>query len=110
MYQALCSLHALPNLLLKHRKLNALPKVTQLLGFPGGSVVKNPPANKRRRRRRSFDPQVRRIPWRRKWQTTLVFLPGKSHGQRNLADYSSWGYKGSDTTERPNTHTHTART
>ena len=107
MCQALCSLHALPNLLLKHRKLNALPKVTQLSGFPGGAVVKNPPANKRRCRRCSFDPWVRKIPWRRKWQPTLVFLPGKSHRQRNLAGYSSWGYKGSDTTERPNTHTHT---
>ena len=33
------------------------------------------------------------IPWRRKWQSTLVFLPGKSHGQRNLAGYSLWGRK-----------------
>ena len=107
MCQALCSLHALPNLLLKHRKLNASPKVTRLLGFPGGAVVKSPPANKRRCRKCSFDPWVRKIPWRRKWQPTLVFLPGKSHRQRNLAGYSSWGYKGSDTTERPNTHTHT---
>ena len=29
--------------------------------------------------------------WRRKWQPTPVFLPGKSHGQRNLAGYSPWG-------------------
>ena len=28
------------------------------------------------------------IPWRRKWQLSLVFLPGKSHGQRSLVDYS----------------------
>ena len=39
---------------------------------------------------------------RRKWQPTQVFLPGKSHGQRSLADYSPWGRTESDTTE----HTH----
>jgi len=33
------------------------------------------------------------IPWRRKWQPTPVFLPGKSHGQRSLASYSPWGNK-----------------
>ena len=37
-----------------------------------------------------FDPWVRKIPWRRKWQPTPVLLPGKSHGQRSLVDYSSW--------------------
>ena len=38
--------------------------------------------------------------WRRKWQLTLVFLPGKSYGQRSMAGYSPWGYRESDTTER----------
>ena len=38
-------------------------------------------------------------PWRRKWQPTPVFLPGKSHGQRNLVGYNTWGCKESDTTE-----------
>ena len=38
--------------------------------------------------------------WRRKWQPTPVFLPGKSHGQRSLAGYSPWGHKELDTTER----------
>ena len=33
----------------------------------------------------SFDPWVRKIPWRRAWQPTPVFLPGESHGQRSLA-------------------------
>ena len=37
--------------------------------------------------------------WRRKWQHTPVFLPGKSHGQRNLEGYSAWGPKESDMTE-----------
>ena len=31
--------------------------------------------------------------WRRKWQPTPVFLPGKSHGQRSLVGYSPWGHK-----------------
>ena len=38
--------------------------------------------------------------WRRKWQPTPVFLPGKSHGLRNLVGYSPWGHKELDTTER----------
>ena len=44
-------------------------------------------------------------PWRRKWQPTPVFLPGKSHGQRSLAGYSSRGHKESDTTEQLNSKT-----
>ena len=47
-----------------------------------------------------FDPWVGKIPWRRAWQPTPVFLPGESHGQRSLAGYSPWGRKESDTTER----------
>ena len=38
-------------------------------------------------------------PWRREWQCTLVFLPGESHGQRNLVGYNPWGHKESDMTE-----------
>ena len=34
-----------------------------------------------------------KIPWSRKWQPTLVFLPEKSHGQRNVVGYSPWGHK-----------------
>ena len=41
-----------------------------------------------------------KMPWRRKWQPTLVFLPGESHGQRGLAGYSPWGRKESDSTEQ----------
>ena len=41
------------------------------------------------------------ISWRRKWQPTPVFLPGKSHGQRSLVGYNLWGLKESDVTERP---------
>jgi len=38
-------------------------------------------------RRQEFDPWVRKIPWRRKWQTTPVFLSGESQGLRSLAGY-----------------------
>ena len=41
-------------------------------------------------RRWGFSPWVGKIPWRRKWQPTPVFLPGESHGQRSLAGYSPW--------------------
>ena len=44
-------------------------------------------------RRLRFNPWVRKIPWRRKWQPTPVLLPGKSHGQRSLMGYSPWGCK-----------------
>ena len=43
---------------------------------------------------------VGKIPWRRKWQPTPVFLPGESRGQRSLRGYSPWGCKKSDTTEQ----------
>ena len=46
-----------------------------------------------------FDPWVRKIPWRRKWQPSPVFLPGESHGW-SLAGYSPWGRKKLDMTER----------
>ena len=45
------------------------------------------------RRRPGFDPWVGKIPWRRKWQPTPVFLPGKSHGRRSLIGYRPWGAK-----------------
>ena len=61
-------------------------------------MVKNQPTSAGDRCRRcEFDPCVGKIPWRRKWQPTLVFLPGKSHGQRSLAGYSLWGRKELDT-------------
>ena len=40
-----------------------------------------------------FDPQVEKIPWRREWQPTPVFLSGKFHGQRSLAGYSPYCHK-----------------
>ena len=55
-------------------------------------------------RNRRFDPWIAKIPWRRKWQPTPVFLPGKFHGQRSLVGYGPWGHRESDTTEH-STHT-----
>ena len=53
---------------------------------------------------------VRKIPWRREWQPTSVFLPGKFHGQRSLVGYGQWGRKQLDRTEGlTHTHTHTHR-
>ena len=72
------------------------------MGFLRGLAGKNPPPNTGRhagRRRCGFDPWVRKIPWRRKWQPTPVFLPGKFHGQRSLAGYSLCDHKKPDTTE-----------
>ena len=69
------------------------------MGFLGDSVVKNLPAKKKKKestcqcRRRGLDPWVAKIPWRRKWQPTPVFLPEKSHGQRRLAGDSPQGHK-----------------
>ena len=46
-----------------------------------------------------FDPWIRKIPWRKAWQSTPIFLPEESHGQRSLVGYSPWGHKELDTTE-----------
>ena len=56
-------------------------------GFQVALVGKNPPANVGHRRGR-FSPWVGKIPWRRAWQLTPVFLPEESHGPKNLAGYS----------------------
>ena len=62
-------------------------------------MAKNSPANAGRHKRCRFNPWVKKVPWRKAWQPTLVFLPGESHGQRSLAGYSPWACKELDTTE-----------
>ena len=57
-----------------------------------------------RHKREGFDPWVRKIPWRRKWQPTPVFLPGKFHGQRRLVGHSTQGHTELDMTEQLSTH------
>ena len=69
--------------------------------------VKNLPANAGRCKRRGFNPWVGKIPWRRKWQPTPVFLPGEFHGQRSLVGYSPWCHTvGHDWSNLAYTHTH----
>ena len=53
-------------------------------GFPGGTVGKESACQRRRHKMSKFNPWVGKIPWKRKWQSTPVLLPGKSHGQRSL--------------------------
>jgi len=61
-------------------------------------TVKNLPA--------MWETWVGKIPWRRAWQPTPVFLPGESHGQRSLVGYSPWSLKESDTTDQLSTAQH----
>ena len=67
-------------------------------GLPGWLSGKEPTCQCRRLKRRRFHPWVGKIPWRRTWQPTPVFLPRKSSGQRSLVGYSPWGGKESDAT------------
>ena len=70
-------------------------------GFSSGSGIKESTCQCKKRR---FDPWIGTIPWRRKWQPTPVFLPGKSHGQKSLVGYSPWSPKESNTTDPAHTH------
>ena len=86
-----------------------------LHGFPGGAVgiqialklglfgsAKNLSASAR------DTEDMGLIPWRKAWQPTSIFLPGKFHGQRSLKAYGTWGHQEWDTTEHwAHTHTHT---
>ena len=64
--------------------------------FPGGSDGKESASNEGDP---AFHPWVRKIPWRREWLPTPVFLPGEVPGQRSLVGYSPWASKEWDTTE-----------
>ena len=66
------------------------------LSFPGGSEGKASACNVGDP---GSIPGSGKIPWRRKWQPTPVFLPGESHGWRSLIGYSPWGCKELDMTE-----------
>ena len=67
------------------------------MGFPDSSVGKESACSAGDQ---GSIPGFGKIPWRRGWQPTPVFLPGESHGQRSLEGCSSWGRTESDTTER----------
>ena len=67
---------------------NALWLMLGMRGLPWGFCGNESSC---RRRRHGFYSRVGKIPWRRKWQSTPVFLPGESNGQRSLSAYSPWG-------------------
>ena len=67
--------------------------------FPGGTSNKELACQCRRHKRRGFSPWVRKIPWRREWQPTPVFLSGESHGQRSLVGCRPQCHKESVMTE-----------
>ena len=69
--------------------------------------IKNSPAMQETQET-GLDSWVGRIPCGRAWQLTPVLLPGKSHGQRSLEDYTPMGCKESDTTKCAHAHTHTS--
>ena len=73
--------------------------VAKLFAIPGSSDGKEFTCNARRP---TFNSWVMKIPWRREWQLTPVFLPGEFYGQRSLAGYSPWICKELDTTELRN--------
>ena len=88
----------------KSKSYLALSKSTA--GFPGGTMVEDPPADAGDTGDAGSIPGVGKTHWRRKQQPTPVFLPGKSHGQRSLAGYSPRGHQELNTTERLSIHTH----
>ena len=63
------------------------------MGLPRWHNSKETACQCRRHKRGGLDPWVGKIPWRKQWLPTPVFLPGESHGQRSLAGYSLWGHK-----------------
>ena len=91
--------------------MTAVGNTHTVCNFPGGSVGKKIHLQCRRHRRLRFHPWVGKIPVRRKWQPTLVSLPGESHEKRSLAGCIPWGCKELNPTEharaRRHTHTHT---
>ena len=76
-----------------------------LFNFPGGSVLKNPPADVGDTGNTGSIPWSGRFSQSRKWQPTPLFLSEESHGWRRLEGHSSWGPKESDMTERVSMHT-----
>ena len=67
--------------------------LTEKSNLPTSGSVDNESACNTGDRGRGFNPWVRKIPWRKKWQPAPVFLPGEFPGQRSLVDYSPWGHK-----------------
>ena len=70
------------------------------LGFPGGSMAKNLRANSGAAGDAGSIPGLGNFPRRKKWKSFAALLPGKSHRQRSLLDYSPWGHEELDMSER----------
>ena len=83
------------------------------ISFPGGACGKEPACQCKRLKRHGFNPWIGKITWRSIWHPTPVFLPGESHGQRNLMVYSPCGCRVrhnlvTKTYIHTHTHTHTS--
>ena len=79
-----------------------LTSLSYVWGFQGGASSREPAPQCRRSKRLRFDPEVRKIPWRRAWQPTPVFLPGESQGQITV----HWVAKSETLLKRLTLHTH----
>ena len=82
----------------KRRRAKIAMPQTHRVGFPGGARGKELLPVEEREDTQS-DLWVGKLPWRRAWQPTPVFLPGESHGPRSLVGYSPWSRKESHTNE-----------
>ena len=71
-----------------HTSTHTYTYVYAYMGFPGGTSDKDPTSNSGDIMIHGFNPWVRKIPWRRAQQPTIVFLPAESYGQRSLKGYS----------------------
>ena len=79
--------------------LDTIINVSPYMCYTGGASGKELVCQSRRPKRCRFDPLVRKIPRKRAWQPTLVFLSGESQARRSLAGYSPQGHRELDTTE-----------
>ena len=104
LHRSLLRFHKIPLKTWVHLKVPRHPRVTtaekqcpHIINRASlvAQMVKHLPTTQETR----FDPWVRKIPWRRKWQPTSVLFPGKYHRRRILVGYSPWGCKESDMTE-----------
>ena len=63
------------------------------MNLPGGASGKDPNCQYRKHKRHRIHPWLEKIPYRRAWQSTPVFLPEESHEQWSLVGYRPWGRK-----------------
>ena len=91
------------NLLCKHCNFRLSPHFFNFPCFPGGPSGKESACQYRKPKKHGLDPWVGKILWRRKWQPTPVFLPGKYHGQRSLEGYTPWAHRDWDMTKQLST-------